>query len=443
MERVDEALSALAQGKTVIVVDDFNRENEGDLVALAENVSAETVAFMATHGRGLICQAITAQRAEDLELSPMVTRTADPYRTAFTVTIDHVDASTGISAHERAHTMRAVADHAAGPHDFVRPGHVFPLIAREGGVLTRRGHTEAAVDLARLAGRTSSGVICEIMKDDGAMARLPDLEIFAKEHRLPLLSVEDLVRYRDAIADIPVTLRGESRLPTEYGEFHASVYTTADPAASELIVLESAGRDHSASVPAARTGDAGVRDTETEARRRETGDRDAGVRDTGTEARSDSGDPAPLVRLHSECLTGEAFGSHRCDCGPQLETALRRVGQEGGAVVYLRQEGRGIGLVEKIRAYALQDEGMDTVEANLALGHQADLRRFGAAAAALRSRGYRRVRLLTNNPEKEHALRRAGIAVEEREDLSVGVRDENRGYLRTKIEKFGHVLQGV
>lgn len=408
-ERVEAALAQLAAGGVVVVVDDFGRENEGDLIAVSELTTEETVNFMVTHARGMVCQPITAERARELELPLMVSRVTDPHRTAFTVTVDHRDSTTGISAGERARTIRSLTEAETKPEDLRRPGHIFPLIAKEGGVFERRGHTEAAVDMARLAGCSPSGIVCEIMNEDGSMARLAELELFATEHGLPLLSVEDLVRYRDAIGDVPVERLSESRLPTEFGEFRVSVYHSGDPAAEDLILLESDGEVGAEGEPGADGESAGT----------------------------------PLLRLHSECLTGEAFGSRRCDCGPQLATSLERIGREGGALVYLRQEGRGIGLAEKIRAYALQDGGMDTVEANLALGHQADGRRFGAAAAVLRSRGYREVRLLTNNPEKEASLRRAGIRVVERETLSVGITPENRSYLQTKISKFGHALQGV
>jgi 3,4-dihydroxy 2-butanone 4-phosphate synthase/GTP cyclohydrolase II len=399
MQRVEIGLVELSKGNIVIVVDDFSRENEGDLIALAATITPEAVTFLATYGRGLICQPITAARAEELDLPLMARKVTDPYRTAFTVTVDHKSSTTGISAFERARTIRSLVEDETQPEDLLRPGHIFPLIARDGGVLERRGHTETVIDLARLAGRAQSGILCEIMKDDGTMARLPDLEVFAQEHGLHMLSVDDLVRYRDAIGDVPVMLESESELPTEFGRFRIACYRSGDPAARELVLLESDG---------------------------------ANERDT-----------VPLVRLHSECLTGEAFGSHRCDCGPQLEIAMERIGREGGAVVYLRQEGRGIGLSEKIRAYALQDSGMDTVDANLALGHEADGRRFGAAAAILRERGYDRVRLLTNNPAKEQALTDAGIDVAAREDLTVGVSETNRGYLKTKAERMGHVLLDV
>ncbi len=381
------------------MVDDFNRENEGDFVAISELATHETINFMATHGRGLICQPITEARAGELDLPAMAERNTDYNGTAFTVSVDHASCTTGISAYERAVTVRALVDPATTAPDLKRPGHIFPLVAQARGVFDRRGHTEASIDLARLAGFKPSGVICEIMNEDGSMARLPQLEEVAGRHGLPILSVEDVVQYRDSIGDVHVQRHGTADLPTRYGNFRISTYTSDDPASGEVVLLE------------ARTQPA-------------TGE-------------------APLVRVHSECLTGEAFASSRCDCGPQLDTALERIGREGGALVYLKQEGRGIGLIEKIRAYALQDEGMDTVEANLALGHQADGRRFGAAAAVLREVGYSRVRLLTNNPEKVRAVEGSGIDVVGREDLTVGITQENRPYLAAKIAKFGHVIQGV
>ncbi len=425
--RIERAIEALSRGDMIIVVDDFERENEGDLVAAAETAGPETINFMATHGRGLICQPITADRAKELDLPLMVSRQSDPHSTAFTVSVDHISSTTGISAHERARTVQAVVTAQSGPDDLVRPGHIFPLIAREGGVYTRKGHTEAAVDLARLAGRSPSGVICEIMNDDGTMARVPELEQFSQDYGLPMISVEELVDYRDAIGDVELQLKSESRLPTEYGNFSITVYTSADPALRELILLESAGRAE---------GRAEGR-VEAESEEKTEGSGESNAEKTSFSA------AAPLVRLHSECMTGEALGSLRCDCGPQLRTALSRIGREGGALLYLKQEGRGIGLAEKIRAYALQDQGADTVEANLALGHQADGRRFGAAAAVLKARGYRSVRLLTNNPRKEAALRNAGITIEQREKLIEGVGKENLHYLQTKAHKFGHILEGV
>lgn len=395
-ERITAALKALGRGEMIIVVDDYERENEGDLIAPAEKATPETINFMAAYGRGLICQPITAERAAELELPPMTARSSDPHGTAFTVSVDHISSTTGISAHERARTVNALAAAGTTAADLRRPGHIFPLIAKDGGVFERKGHTEAAVDLARLSGHTPSGVICEIMNADGSMARVPDLERFAERHGLLMVSVEELISYRDAIGDVKLTLQSESALPTEYGGFRIMAYSSEDPAVGEMVVLESTQQTDS-----------------------------------------------PVVRIHSECATGEIFGSVRCECGPQLQTALARIGREGGAVVYLKQEGRGIGLAEKIKAYALQDAGADTVEANLALGHAADARRFGAAAAVLKQRGYTSVRLLTNNPEKEQALRNIGIHIETRENLVVGVRPENLRYLTTKIEKFGHTLEGV
>ncbi|MCF7929133.1 MAG: 3,4-dihydroxy-2-butanone-4-phosphate synthase [Spirochaetales bacterium] len=395
-QRIEKALEALARGELIIVVDDFTRENEGDLVAIAEKAEPRTINFMATYGRGLICQPISAERADALRLPLMAPGESDNHHTAFTVSVDHADSSTGISAFERARTVKALADPNTGAADFIRPGHIFPLIAREGGVFSRRGHTEAAVDLARLAGFSPSGVICEIMKDDGTMARIPELERFAQKHHLQMISVDELLQYRDATGDAATTLHSRSSLPTDYGLFQISSYTSEDPAVREIVVLESEKK-------------------------------------TST----------PLIRIHSECATGEVFGSLRCDCGPQLKAALTRIGKEGGALVYLKQEGRGIGLTEKIRAYELQDQGADTVEANLALGHEADERRFGAAAALLREMGYKSVRLLTNNPQKEQALKNAGIQITEREGLIEGVCRENIRYLQTKAQKLGHMLEGV
>ena len=396
-ERVTKALECISRGGMVVVVDDFDRENEGDLVAAAEKAGPETINFMARYGRGLICQPITEKRARELDLPLMTNRQTDPLGTAFTVTVDHVNTGTGISAIDRSLTVKSLADSETSAEDLRRPGHIFPLIAKNGGVLKRKGHTEAAVDLARLSGLEPAGVICEIMKDDGTMARVPDLEILAAEHNLPMLSVEDLIRYRDAIGDFDITLKSASQMPTEYGKFRIMFFESSDPAAEEIAVLESIFKPEN----------------------------------------------TPLVRLHSECATGEIFGSIRCECGPQLNTALERIGREGGALVYMKQEGRGIGLMEKIKAYSLQDNGADTVEANLMLGHPADARRFGAGAAVLKKLGYKNIRLLTNNPEKEKAFRNMGINIEKRESLVTGVRPENIQYLKTKVEKFNHILEGV
>jgi 3,4-dihydroxy 2-butanone 4-phosphate synthase/GTP cyclohydrolase II len=393
IDRVERALAELRAGRLIIVTDDTERENEGDLVGVSELVSADSVNFMVTHARGLVCVTLSSGEAARLNLGPMAPDLEDKHRTAFTVSIDAATSTTGISAAERAETISMLASPGSAPEDFVRPGHIFPLVARAGGVFARRGHTEAATDLARLAGFRPSGYICEIMNPDGSMARADDLEGFAATHGLLIVTVNDLVAYRDARGDVGLTLVSESELPIEHGDFEISVYRSEDPACPEIIILERGG--------------------------------------AGT----------PLVRLHSECLTGEAFGSRRCDCGPQLDRALEQIGKEGGALVYLRQEGRGIGLAEKIKAYALQDRGMDTVDANLALGHPADGRRFGAAAAVLRARGYDRLRLLTNNPEKESSLKRTGIEISERIPLEVAPTKDSGLYLKTKRQRFGHLLE--
>lgn len=397
IREVSAALEQLAQGGMVIVVDDFTRENEGDLIAAAEFAGPEVINFMAKYGRGLICQPITRERADTLGLSLMVEGGGDSHGTAFTPSVDAKTCSTGISAFERADTVQVLIDETATPEDLVRPGHLFPLIAQEGGVFARKGHTEAAVDLTRLAGLYPSGVICEIMNDDGTMARLPELKEFSQAHALPIVSVEQIIAYRDALGDVTITEHSSSRIPTPYGEFRITTYESEDPAVRELITLES----------------------ETPAQE------------------------IPFVRIHSECLTGEGFASLRCDCGPQLERALELVGSEGGMVIYLKQEGRGIGLHEKIKAYALQDEGMDTYEANIALGHEADGRRYGAAVALLKQKGYDSVRLLTNNPDKVEMVKLGGIPIVEQVSHVVGHQRKNRRYLETKVEKFGHMMEVV
>jgi 3,4-dihydroxy 2-butanone 4-phosphate synthase / GTP cyclohydrolase II len=398
-ERVRTALSELRAGRMVIVVDDYDRENEGDLVCAAQKVTPQIINFMASHARGLICVPLTATKAQQLGLSLMVDHASDTHATAFTVSVDASTSTTGISASERAQTVRALSSDSTEAGDLHRPGHIFPLIAREGGVFSRKGHTEAAVDLSRLAGCSPCGVICEIMNEDGSMARLPDLERFSQTHQIPIISVEDLIDYREQIADVRITLEASSLLPTSHGEFRMYSYTSEDPAVSEMVLLVSKGKG--------------------------------------------SHDRLPYVRVHSECLSGEAFTSLRCDCGPQLSAAMRIIGTEGGALLYLRQEGRGIGLIEKIRAYGLQDEGADTVEANLALGHGADERRYGAAAAVLKRHGLNRIKLMTNNPEKIAAVKGSGIEILEVVPLIEGVGPENRHYLHTKAEKFGHLLPSM
>lgn len=395
LDRVEEAIYELMRGKVIIVVDDEDRENEGDFVALAEKATPEVINFMITEGRGLVCLPITAERAEELELQPMVPQNTDNHGTAFTVSIDHKDTTTGISAHERALTVKQLMNPEAKAADFRRPGHMFPLIAKKGGVLRRAGHTEAAVDLARMCGSYPAGVICEVIKPDGSMARLPDLVELANRFDLKLISVKDLIHYRNEKEKL-VTREVEVRMPTDYGEFRAVAYTN-----------EVDSKEHVALVK----GDV-------------------------------SGDEPVLVRVHSECLTGDVFHSHRCDCGPQFEAALRQIEQEGkGVLLYMRQEGRGIGLVNKLKAYKLQEQGLDTVDANLKLGFPADLRDYGIGAQILKDLGITNIRLLTNNPRKITGLEGYGLQVVERVPLQIQENKDNTGYLHTKQLKLGHLLE--
>ncbi|WP_034383929.1 bifunctional 3,4-dihydroxy-2-butanone-4-phosphate synthase/GTP cyclohydrolase II [Deinococcus sp. YIM 77859] len=390
---VETLLAELRAGRPVLMVDDESRENEGDVVLPAATVTPEWINFMAREARGLICVALTEERARELDLPPMVTHNTDAHGTAFTVSVDHVSNTTGISAFDRAATAAALIDPAARAEDFRRPGHIFPLVARPGGVLRRTGHTEAAVDLARLAGFAPAGVICEVMGDDGTMSRLPDLEVFAARHGLQIGSIADLIAYR-MTHDPFLRMVAEARLPTPYGEFR-------------LVGFEDtlSGAEHVALVMGEIT------------------------------------EEPTLVRVHSECLTGDAFHSLRCDCGAQRDAALAAIAHEGrGVLVYLRQEGRGIGLLNKIRAYALQDAGADTVEANLRLGFPADARDFGIGAQMLALLGVRRLRLLTNNPRKLASLSGFGLEVVERVPLQVGHNPYNDHYLRTKQARLGHLL---
>lgn len=395
---VEEAIYDISQGKMVIVVDDEDRENEGDLVMAAQHATDQSINFMIRYARGLVCVPITEEQAIRVGLTPMVEKGGDRQGTAFTVSVDLKEGtSTGISAGERAMTARALADGRSSSDMFMRPGHIFPLVARSGGVLRRSGHTEAAVDLASMAGLEPAGVICEIIKDDGSMARLPDLVQFAKVHGLKIISIQDLIRYRTIRTKL-VEKVAEIKLPTEYGDFQAHAYRS--------LLDDQVDRLHIALVKGEIKGDEPI-----------------------------------IVRVHSECMTGDVFGSLRCDCGPQLHSALRMVEKEGkGVVLYMRQEGRGIGLLEKLKAYKLQEEGMDTIQANVALGHKPDLRDYGIGAQILQDLGLSSIRLLTNNPLKVVGLEGYGITITERVPLVIEPNVYNRRYLSTKEDQMGHVL---
>ena len=392
---IEEAIADLREGKMVIVCDDEDRENEGDLTMAAQFATAENVNFMAKEGRGLICLTLTPQRCAELNLPPMTSNNQARLHTAFTVSVEaRHGVTTGISAADRAHTIQVAIDPESRPDELVQPGHVFPLTARPGGVLERAGQTEAGVDLARLAGLNPSSVICEIMNDDGTMARVPDLVPYARKHGLRIVTVAELIRYRHRNEKL-IRRAATVSMPTKYGDFKAVGYeSTLD------------GGHHVALVK----GDV------------------AGRKDV-------------LVRVHSECLTGDTFGSLRCDCGEQLAEALRRIEAEGaGVVLYMRQEGRGIGLINKLKAYALQEQGMDTVEANVELGFAPDLRDYGTGAQILADLGLTTIRIMTNNPKKIVALEGYGLRVTGRESIEVAPQDDNVCYLRTKKDKMGHLL---
>ena len=392
---IKEAIEDIKAGKFIVIVDDEGRENEGDLAMAAEMIDPDAINFMAKYGRGLVCMPIIGQRLDELNIPLMVGENTSKHNTAFTISIEaKKKVSTGISAYDRAATVKAVLDPATRPEDIARPGHTFPLRARDGGVLVRAGHTEAIVDLARLAGLYPAGVICEIMNEDGSMARLPQLEVFAKERKLKIVSIADLIAYRRRHEKL-VNKVAQANLPTKYGQFSAIAYkSTIDP------------DQHVALVKGDVTSDEPV-----------------------------------LVRVHSECLTGDVFGSLRCDCGEQIEMALRAIAEEGrGVLLYMRQEGRGIGLHNKIAAYALQDKGLDTVEANEKLGFPADLRDYGIGAQILVDLGLKNIKLLTNNPKKVVGLEGYGLHVVETVPLRVNPNPVNLRYLKTKQKKLGHTL---
>ncbi|MDA0064186.1 bifunctional 3,4-dihydroxy-2-butanone-4-phosphate synthase/GTP cyclohydrolase II [Brachyspira hyodysenteriae] len=391
---IDEALEDLRNGKIIVVSDDEDRENEGDLICAAEFATTENINFMATYAKGLICMPMSKEITNRLNLNQMVTKNTDNHETAFTVSIDHVETTTGISAVERSITALKVIDENAKPEDFRRPGHMFPLLAKEGGVLVRMGHTEATVDLMRLAGLKECGLCCEIMRDDGDMMRRDDLIDFAKKHNLKMITVSDLIDYRKKNEDL-MELYAKAKMPTKYGEFE--ILTFVNEITKEHHVVLTMG-DIS------------------------------------------SGEDV-LCRVHSECLTGDALGSKRCDCGEQYDYAMRKIAEEGrGIMVYMRQEGRGIGLVNKLRAYELQDSGLDTVDANIALGFRDDMREYYEAYQMLKNLGVKSIKIMTNNPDKIKYLNNYGLEIKDRVPIQIEASEYDAFYLKTKKERMGHIL---